>query len=176
MRAGSPPHSGCSRRRRGQGSARKSRTAGLLPSRTSARSKRASADRPRHASGTASASHTSGMLVRTPKGALNPRMARRQGRHGDVMHEWKPTAPARRLQKIDPEIEPEITQTEELPRNLPVSGQLVVPAEFERIIESQGIVEHQPQPDEHDRAGRRQQRSPHLSAAHATPEPPAPAG
>ena len=33
-----------------------------------------------------------------------------------------------RLQKIDPEIEPEITQTEELPRNLPLPGQLVAPA------------------------------------------------
>ena len=42
---------------------------------------------------------------------------------------------------------------------MPVCGQLVAPAEFERIVESQGVVEHQPQPDERDRADRRQQQS-----------------
>ena len=40
--------------------------------------------------------------------------------------------------------------------------QLVMHPEFQRIAESQGVVEHQPQPDEHDRAGCRQQRTPEL--------------
>src|SRR5271170_7351024 len=90
-------------------------------------------------------------------------MARRQGRHGDFMHEWEMSAPACRLQKIDPEIKPEVTQAEELPRNIRLSAQLVVKAEFERTIESQVIVEHQPQPDEQDWTRRRQQQRPDLS-------------
>ena len=92
---------------------------------------------------------------------------------------WKrpiTTVPSFTNLTIHAEIEPEIPRTEELLRNLPLGGQLVVHAEFERIIESQGVVEHQPQPDEHDRAHRRQQRRPNRAAAHATLGPPAPAG
>ena len=83
-------------------------------------------------------------------------MAHWHGWQRDFTHKGKPIAPAHRLQKIDPEIEPQITQVEKLPRNLPLPGQLVPYAEFERATESQGIVDHQSQPDQQDRPGRRQ--------------------
>ena len=92
--------------------------------------------------------------------AFRNAMTRRNGRHDDSLHERGVSRPAHRLQKIHPEIEPEILQAEKLPRHLPLGVQLVVCAEFEWIAEAPGIVKHQPQSDEHDRDDRREEWSP----------------
>ena len=47
-------------------------------------------------------------------------------------------------------------QTELLGGIRPVAAlQLIVPAKFEWVVEAQGIVKHQPQPNQHHRTDRR---------------------
>ena len=79
-------------------------------------------------------------------------IARRQRRHGGFMHEGEVSGPARRLQKVHQKIEPEITHIEELHHELTVSAQFVVLSEFERVVEPQVVVVHQPQPNQRDRS------------------------
>jgi ATP-dependent exoDNAse (exonuclease V) beta subunit len=121
VQAGSPPHSGRhARKKEARRSTRKSRTSRATavhkPAQDRARLPRPIPPRQRHGQRQPHQRN----VGQDAEGSSTRPCSPRQGRHGDVMHEGKPTAPARRLQKIDPEIEPEIMQTEELPRNLPL--------------------------------------------------------
>ena len=91
-------------------------------------------------------------------------VARGFGRHGNFMDEGEATAPVGRFKKIDPEIEPKITQAEGLRHRLAFPGQEVLPAEIERATESQEVVEHQSHADERDGPHRREQRRANLAA------------
>ena len=88
------------------------------------------------------------------KGMINLPIALRLNHPHNLIHEGKTPAPARRVQKSNPEVEPKKAQSELLMHG---RWQLVALPEFQRIVEPQRVVNHQPRPYRRHRTDRRQQ-------------------